>query len=260
MAIPRIPEKHSSVSLTSAAIAKDMISERGKYPEAETPASVILCYNPVVFDYLTENYGGAEIPGMPPLSRGTFRLLDGTDGNAAIVGEFGIGSPVTAMVTEHLIEFGVETLLSIGYVGCLQQHVTMDDLLVCTEAIRDEGTSYHYLDHDESVTASPELVSYMTDRFENQDIPYVTGPTWTTDAPLRETRLEVESYQSQGVLSVEMEAAAMYAVADHWDVDAASLFTVSDYVLSDGWDRRFHDTSGDLRYLADTAVDVISTY
>ena len=80
-------------------------------------------------------------------------------------------------------------------------------------ALRDEGTSYHYAAPSEYSEADPALVSMAAQALERQGSSAVTGASWTTDAPFRETADAIAAARSKGILAVEMEAAALYAFA-----------------------------------------------
>jgi uridine phosphorylase len=79
--------------------------------------------------------------------------------------------------------------------------------------LRDEGTSYHYLQPSDYSYINKELLAMLEDAFSELTIPVNTGATWTTDAPFRETGVAIEQARSQGILAVEMEASALYAFA-----------------------------------------------
>lgn len=86
-------------------------------------------------------------------------------------------------------------------------------LVVATAAVRDEGTSYHYLPPAHSVEAPAKLIPRLVGELSNLGLPVHTGTVWTTDAPYRETAQELEKYAQQGVLAVEMQAASLFALA-----------------------------------------------
>ncbi|MCX7861359.1 MAG: phosphorylase, partial [Chloroflexus sp.] len=78
---------------------------------------------------------------------------------------------------------------------------------------RDEGVSYHYLPPSREVLADTSGVRALEETFRHHNVPYRMGKTWTTDAPYRETANKIAQRKAEGCLSVEMEAAAMMAVA-----------------------------------------------
>ncbi len=88
-------------------------------------------------------------------------------------------------------------------------------------------------------------------------MPYTIGTSWTIDAPYRETYAEIRQYTKENVLTVEMEAAAIFAVAHYLSVDAGLLFTISDYLNEDDWEVNFHLTEEYMRNLFLIAKETI---
>ncbi len=97
--------------------------------------------------------------------------------------------------------------------GRVSQTLRIPSLVVATAAIRDEGTSFHYLPPSRSVTAPPSPVALLTSELERMGLPVYQGTVWTTDAPYRETQQQLDEYSEEGVLAVEMQAASLFALA-----------------------------------------------
>ena len=172
----------------------------------------------------------------------TFRhlhWLQETENRVAVAGGFGVGAPAAVLVLEALIFQGVRRYLSIGTAGSLQKDLTIGDIVVCDRAIRDEGTSHHYLPPEKYAHASPAMTTRLVEALQFADISHSVGTSWTIDAPYRETVAEVRHYQAEGVLTVEMEAAALFAVAKYRGVEMGSLLTISDSLADLKWDPQF---------------------
>ena len=92
----------------------------------------------------------------------------------------------------------------LGIAGGVQPSLTCGDLVLVKTAVRDEGTSHHYLPAAAIVAASPALTERLETAVRAANLPLHIGPTWTTDAPYRETAAAVAHYQAQGVQTVEM--------------------------------------------------------
>jgi uridine phosphorylase len=107
---------------------------------------------------------------------------------------------------EELIALGVRRFVSIGLAGSLCADLGIGDVLVCSEAVRDEGVSHHYVPPGRIVRPSAELTGALRQSLDRAGIAFTDGPTWTIDTPYRETVDEVRHYQDDGVLTVEMEA------------------------------------------------------
>ena len=89
----------------------------------------------------------------------------------------------------------------------------MPYFILIDRALRDEGTSYHYLPPSRFSVAPESVLQRLGGRFADLRSPVLVGPTWTTDAPFRETQAAIDAMRAEGILAVEMEAAALYAFA-----------------------------------------------
>ena len=149
-----------------------------------------------------------------------------------VVEGFGFGAPGAAIVIEELVALGTRRIVNLGLAGGLAVDVGFGDLVLCSGAIRDEGVSHHYvpparLAHP-SVTLTDELRAALTEREET----FVEGRTWTVDAIYRETLEEALAYRDDGVITVEMEAAALFTIGAVRGVDVAAIFAISDHLLA----------------------------
>jgi uridine phosphorylase len=104
---------------------------------------------------------------------------------------------------------------------------------VCTGAIRDEGVSHHYAAAEKFAWPSETLTRRLAQTLAVGGTAPQSGLTWTIDAPYRETVAEARSYQAEGVVCVEMEAAALFTVGRYRGVDAAAAFVISDHLLAE---------------------------
>jgi len=156
------------------------------------------------------------------------------DGNRLLV-HLSIGAPLTAVVAEELIAIGVKELLIMGTAGSLRSELKIGSIVVCTKALRDEGVSHHYLPNGKYVGPSRDLTKRIEQVLKKNDLNFAKGATWTIDAPYAETIQEVKRYSKAHISTVEMEAAALFAVAKKRKVKAAALFTISDILSVDSW-------------------------
>ena len=149
-----------------------------------------------------------------------------------------VGGPCAASVIEETIPMGVKRFVMLGSCGALNHEITAGHIIVPESAVRDEGTSYHYLPAAEEVNLKPHCVEAVCKAFESLDAPYVRTKTWTTDAFYRETRDKVNKRLSQGCAVVEMECASMAAVAEFRSVDFAQFLWAADSLSGEKWDKR----------------------
>ncbi|WP_435159544.1 nucleoside phosphorylase [Haladaptatus sp. DFWS20] len=256
MTIPNLREKYGAEPLITP-------KEHSEYRQANTegdmqkpPEAVILCYSKALMRYFTAEYEGREVSHY----YGDLFLFADTQYTVGVMGYFGIGAPTTAMLMDELIADGVEAFLSIGIAGSLDDSIEMGEFIVCDKAIRDEGTSHHYVESETFAHASDSLTADLKELLRNRDESFHVGPSWTTDAIYRETKKEVKRYADEGVLTVEMEASAVFAVANHRGVEAGSMFVISDYLGLADWEPKFHLTKEDIHRLGDTAKEMLTKY
>lgn len=167
----------------------------------------------------------------------------------------GVGAPLAAGFLEELIALGCRKFIVCGGAGSLAAALTVGHLIVPDAAVRDEGTSYHYLPPSREVVADARGVSAVEQALAARRLPYVRGKTWTTDALYRETPARIAARKAEGCLTVEMEAAALFAVAAFRDVALGQLLYGGDDLSGLEWDHReWQGQSGTRRLVFDIAV------
>ncbi len=134
------------------------------------------------------------------------------DGHQIGVVGCAVGASFAVLVAEEMFASGCELLISVTSSGQIMPQGAPPYFILIDRALRDEGTSYHYLPPSDWSSAHDLLLSRLDGAFE--DGPRVlTGATWTTDAPFRETEAAIAAARARGILAVEMEAAGLYAFA-----------------------------------------------
>jgi uridine phosphorylase len=146
-----------------------------------------------------------------------------------------IGAPAAVMTLEEMIACGSKIIFEVGLSGGLQPYMQPSDVVVVTEAIRDEGTSNHYLPRETRVESSQRLRKSLVDRLNKEKIKHSVGAVWSTDAVYRETYGEFRKFRGLGVLAVNMETSAVFALAKYRNVEAASVQAISDILTENGW-------------------------
>jgi len=146
-----------------------------------------------------------------------------------------IGAPAAAIAIEELSARGTELFIGVGTAGAVSERLAAGDLAVCSAALRDEGTSHHYAPPEPF--ALPD--SGLTARLREALPAAAYGPSWTTDAPYRETAEEIAKYRAEGILTVEMEASCLFTVARLTGGAAAAVFVVSDVLHGEQWEPHF---------------------
>ena len=232
MPYPQFEGKHAHDALYSPT---DSLEYERRHGLGAFPAwdSAILFYQRRLLQWVVENEPTASRPGW--WADQTVFTLGGEDGRIALVGDFGWGAPMAALVLERLGALGVSEVVSIGTAGSLQRHISIGHTVVCDRAVRDEGVSHHYLPPGQFAHASPELTARLHAAMDQSTL----GASWTIDAPFRETVEEARHYQEAGILCVEMEAAALMAVAEVRGIQFATAFAISDSLAELQWDPQF---------------------
>jgi uridine phosphorylase len=223
------------------------------------PDGVVFAYQRAVWDHF-DALGARLVDGYPGPWR-TMRVLERDGVTVGLVGGFGIGAPVAALILEELIALGVRRFLNIGAAGSLLDDCRFGDVVLADAAIRDEGVSHHYLPAAKFAYPSAALTEEFANALEQRNVSIRRGTTWTIDAVFRETVAEANSYQAEGVATVEMEAAALFAVGALRQVDVAAAFAVSDHLLvSEAWEPGFRDDAlrHSLEALLDAAIDTLT--
>jgi uridine phosphorylase len=124
-----------------------------------------------------------------------------------------VGASFAVLVAEQLFVSGCELLISITSAGAIADGLPKPSYVLIEKALRDEGTSYHYLPPAPYAAADPELFAAALKATRAAGLPVIPGVSWTTDAPFRETAQILAGRQRQGIHTVEMEAAALLTFA-----------------------------------------------
>ncbi len=173
-------------------------------------------------------------------------------GRAVGVAMVPVGAPAAAMFLEYAIARGVRTLLICGSAGSLRPDLSIGRTVVIEAAEREDGTSFHYVPAGEAVSADRVLVNALAEASRALGADPVIGRTWTLDALFRETAGAIARHQAGGVAVVDMEAAAIFAVARVRNVRAGIIVAVSDEVFHP-WAPGFH--TAPFHAAQDNAVD-----
>ena len=210
VSVPDVPEKHQFASVYRAEHFVAQLREN-KWDPGPLPDAVIFTYAgfDLLFAAQPDEYTMNPMLGTGP---GRFFAVNATSGRVA-VSCLGIGAPAVVAQLEILAALGVRRFLSLGTAGGLQAQQQPGDVVVLSGAIRDEGTSYHYVGPNIDATPDAELTAELASAIASAGMNATTGMTWTLDAPFRQTAEEIAHFRRRGVLAVEMEASALFAVA-----------------------------------------------
>lgn len=148
-----------------------------------------------------------------------------------------VGAPMAALCLEKIIALGATQIILYGWCGSLTPSLRTGDLFMPTRSVSEEGTSGHYQHPVARVDDS--LHTSLLEVLATNAINPKQGVIWTTDAVYRETKGKVADYAAQGVMAVDMEYAALKAVAGFRHVQFAAIMLVSDELYHQEWTPRF---------------------
>lgn len=222
------------------------------------PARGVLCFFKDVFDALLEE-GKLTKLGDLHSEIGDHPIYSYiVDGKPITVFHPCVGAPLAAGFLEELIAVGVTKYIVVGGAGVLNHEIDAGHPIILTAAIRDEGTSYHYLPPAREVKANPKGVAALEKAFTEAGLEYRTGKTWTTDAIYRETKGKRKARMADGCDVVEMEAAAFFAVAQFREITLGQVVYGGDLVIPEGWDgREWHKRGDDRRLMFEMAAKAV---
>lgn len=215
-----LPKDHAAPSVFRPGhLLRETRRQRG-LPDRDVPALCVLDPDGDLVRHLRRTGQARPHPGWAcyHTALDEFSLADGTQ--AGVVG-CAVGAPFAVLVAEQLFASGCRGLVSITSSGQVADLGTPPCVVLIDRALRDEGTSAHYLPAGAGpFVAAPDLA--LIGRVEaalrsafaaGGPVTLHRGATWTTDAPYRETEAAIAAARASGVLAVEMEAAALYAFA-----------------------------------------------
>ncbi len=231
MSFPNLPDKHSRVAIVQPSEMLEHRRRGGRLSGVGPIEGAIVCLQRGLPE---RNRWKVRVKRLGRLM-GDLYAVKSTGGRVAVLTDFGLGAPIVAAQAEELIALGAKKLVSIALAGGLLPDLPPGSIVVATGAIRDEGTSHHYLPPGRQDQSDPALVEALASCLERHGAAYRRGLTWSTDAPYRETADEVAAYSAEGALVVDMELAALLAVAKVRGVAAAAILVAGDNLAGGRW-------------------------
>lgn len=180
-------------------------------PTSEVPPVCVLDPDGDIVRHLGRTGRAERDPGWACYHTDLHRVR-GDDYDLGVIG-CAVGASFAVLVAEQLFASGCRFLISIASAGQLIEVGPPPYFVLIEKALRDEGTSYHYLPPSEFSHLDPSLKDIIAAALSDLGIPAIVGAAWTTDAPYRETDEAIAAMKAKGLLAVEMEAAALYAFA-----------------------------------------------
>lgn len=215
ISVPDVPLlRDKDYSAPSVFRAENLLREARRQknvPEGTVPAICVLDPDGDLVRHLLQSGAGHKSPVWACYH--TDLIIFEADGTAFGVVGCAVGASFAVLIAEQMFASGCRLLISITSSGQIADGGPTPYFILIDRALRDEGTSHHYLAPSDFADADPALVQLAQAGLDKTGLRVITGSTWTTDAPYRETEAAIAGARGQGVLAVEMEAAALYAFA-----------------------------------------------
>lgn len=161
-----------------------------------------------------------------------------------------VGASFAVLLAEQLFVSGCTLLISITSAGQISETLKTPCFVLIDKALRDEGTSYHYLPPSDYAAAPEALLAKLINGFSSLPFSVLQGASWTTDAPYRETDTAITANRKRGILAVEMEAAALYAFARAREKPVVCFAHITNQMAQAGDDFEKGEADGALASLA----------
>lgn len=217
MSYPAVPEKwrypslHGPEQFLGGALAAG-------WDPGEIPEGAVFVFDHRLRTYVEQRPGSVEAPELAPGNARVFRI------GRAIISCLSPGAGTVVTQTQNLAYLGTTQFVIVGTAGSISPRLRPGATVIPNAAVRDDGNSQHYLRPCRLATPSQLLSGRL-----HELLPHATsGVTWTVATPYRITLQELEIHGGAGVVAVEMEAAALFAVAEAIAVQAAAALVISD--------------------------------
>ena len=207
-------------------------------PVEDFPETVVSIFHHTLFQRIVEFLGGRKIAqtkdvdGHWPVYEVQYK------GHRFALYKARLGAPACVGCFEDIIPMGAKRIILLGNCGVLDKSIEDCGIIIPTKAIRDEGTSYHYVPAADYIDVNKKYIPEFIEVLDECGYPYVMGTTWTTDAFYRETRGKIARRKEMGAICVEMECSAMQAMCDFRGVEFFQFLYAGDNLDHSSWDPR----------------------
>lgn len=202
------------------------------------PDVAIACFSDILFNGIVNGAKGVEIGKLHNTNGYKSIYVIEYKGRRMAIFMMAVGAPAAVADFEDIHAMGCKKIIVFGNCGVLDSGIDDCSIIIPNRALRDEGTSFHYMESSSDVVVNKKYISLFKDIVREFGYKYIEGTTWTTDAFYRETRNIVNKRKEAGAIVVEMEASALQAVANFRDVDFFIFFYAGDNLDGENWDKR----------------------
>lgn len=244
--------------ITCAKQYMDYLKEVEGAKDFVAPKTVLITFGSSHLNALLKDKTYQVAPVMRQL-----HVLEG--GKLGILGGFGMGAPALIHRIEELIAIGVERFVLVGLAGSLTEELAIGDYALCTQALGEDGVTHLYVKKGETIAKGGASLRASWSRFIEEKhpdhSPFLPVFSWTFPVMFKETVEDLHRVSKLGCKTVEMEAAALYAIAQEKNVEALALFVISDSLAGGVWHPKLKEsgTKEKLVNLSKLALDFLET-
>ncbi|WP_247948444.1 nucleoside phosphorylase [Streptococcus constellatus] len=220
---------------------EDLIETLPDFPEL-----VVSCFARATFERMLMSFRHEQVAttSMANIEIPIYRII--VKGTPIALFNAPVGASACVAILEDLIAFGMKKLVLFGTCGVLDETIKETSIIVPQMAIRDEGTSYHYLPASDEIEVNVGLQDFLISFLDENGISHSVGKVWTTDGIYRETAEKLYKRKKAGAICVDMECSAVAALADFRKISICHFFYAADHLSEENWDMRNLSNHADL--------------
>lgn len=220
---------------------EDLIETLPDFPEL-----VVSCFARATFERMLMSFRHEQVAttSMANIEIPIYRII--VKGTPIALFNAPVGASACVAILEDLIAFGMKKLVLFGTCGVLDEAIKETSIIVPQMAIRDEGTSYHYLPASDEIEVNVGLHDFLTSFLTDKGISHTVGKVWTTDGIYRETAEKLYKRKEAGAICVDMECSAVAALAAFRNIPICHFFYAADHLSEENWDMRNLSNHADL--------------
>ena len=212
---------------------EDLIETLHDFPEL-----VVSCFARATFERMLMSFRHEQVAttSMANIEIPIYRII--VKGTPIALFNAPVGASACVAILEDLIAFGMKKLVLFGTCGVLDEAIKETSIIVPQMAIRDEGTSYHYLPASDEIEVNVGLQDFLISFLDENGISHSVGKVWTTDGIYRETAEKLYKRKEAGAICVDMECSAVAALAAFREISVCHFFYAADHLSEEAWDMR----------------------
>jgi len=231
---------------------------KSKIKSITLPEYCIFGFYPYIYRYIKDKYRPAVIDKIN--KKHPYYIFEKNGKKFSFIYP-GVGAPQSGCFLDETISLGGKWILSFGPAGIVNESIKRGEIIIPNEAVRDEGTSFHYEEPKRYSYPSKHLTDLIEYIFASRSIDYRIGKVWTTDAPYRETPSKIKRLKCEGCLAVDMESSALFSIAKFYKKNIAALLIANDSIAANSWDADPPEHEGEKftpEELFEISIDILS--